>query len=439
MNSADVAMGRSIVSAPSGGVLKIPDIFAQFPLPHLWRSAPPGLSMAPMSKTFDVIIIGGGMVGASVAFWLAKARAGLRIAVIERDPSYEFASTTHTNSCIRQQFGTETNIRLSQFTAGFIGDFKTQIEDETAPPIALQSFGYLYLASTEDGETRLRRRQALGAGLGTATQLLSADQIAARFPFYNLEGIRLGSLNEVDEGYFDGAGIFAAFRRRSRDWGVEWHTGEVTGLTMQGPRITGVTLADGRTLSAGHTVNAAGPRAAQVARMAGVDLPVAPRRRYTFLFEAAEALPCALPLTIDPSGFHVRADGRAYMTGCPPLDDGPADWDDFHMEPDVWEERLWPALAHRIPAFERLRMTRFWTGHYAYNDHDQNALVGFWPGLEGLIFANGFSGHGLQQAPGIGRGVAELILHGQYQALDLSELAIARITEGRRVVEDAII
>lgn len=391
------------------------------------------------SNTYDIVIIGGAMIGSSVAWWLTRDPTFQgRVLVVERDPSYENASTTHTNSCIRQQFGTEINIRLSQFTAQFIRDFRLHMGAD-APDIPIQNFGYLYLAGSDAAATAMRTAHGLQTRLGAQTRLMPPDAIARAYPFYNLDGVVLGSHNTVDEGYFDGGTIFDHFRTGARKAGVEYRHDTVTGLSVMGGRITGVTLAQGGHVTCDQVVNAAGPRAAQIMQMAGLSLPVEPRKRFTFVFDAATALPCALPLTIDPSGVHVRSDGRYYMAGCPPPDDHAVAADDFAPDPTTWEEKVWPALAHRIPAFERLRLINEWVGHYAYNRFDQNAILGPHPDLPNLILANGFSGHGLQQSPGVGRGVAEWLVHGAWQTLDLSPLSVNRILENRPLTEPNVI
>lgn len=390
--------------------------------------------------SYDVVIIGGGMIGASCAWWLARDPDFTgKILVIERDPTYEFASTSHTNSSIRQQFGTEINIRISQFGAEFIHNFREFMGVPDAPEITLQSFGYLYLADTPAFADALRASAALQQSLGAGTRILTPDEIAAEWPFYNLDGILLGSHNPVNEGYFDGGTIFDWFRRQSRALGVEWRTGEVTGITRDGGRVTGVTLADGSSIACGTLVNASGPRAALTARMAGLDLPVEPRRRFTFVFDAAEPLPKDLPLTIDPSGVHMRSDGRYYLCGCPPDLDPAVDFTDFSMDHEIWQEKVWPAIATRVPAFERVKVINHWVGHYAYNTLDQNAIVGPHPDLPNFLFCNGFSGHGLQQSPAMGRGIAELVTHGGYRSLDLSPLGVERIIENRPLLERAVI
>ena len=243
----------------------------------------------------------------------------------------------------------------------------------------------------------------------------------------------------MNEGYFDGGTIFDWFRRQSRALGAEWRTGEVTGITRDGGQVTGVTLADGSSIACGTLVNASGPRAALTARLAGLDLPVEPRRRFTFVFDAAEPLPKDLPLTIDPSGVHMRSDGRYYLCGCPPDLDPAADFTDFTMDHEIWEEKVWPAIATRVPAFERVKVINHWVGHYAFNTLDQNAIVGPHPDLSNFLFCNGFSGHGLQQSPAMGRGIAELVTHGGYRSLDLSPLGVERIIENRPLLERAVI
>ena len=400
------------------------------------------MTCAPAHQSYDLVIIGGAMIGSSAAWWTARNPAFRgRILVVERDPTYQFASTTHTNSCIRQQFGTEVNVRISQFGIEFIRNFRAFMEDGDAPEqLHLQAFGYLYLADTPAFADTLRANAAMQNRLGAATRILTPDQIAAEWPFYALDGILAGSHNPLDEGYFDGGTMFDWLRRKARQRGAEYIHDTVTGLTVSGGRVTHVTLAAGGTVAADMVINAAGPRADLVARMAGLSLPVEPRRRFSFVFSAADPLPRDLPLTIDPSGVHVRSDGRNYLAGCPPDDGDPAAaFDDFRMDHAIWEDKVWPAVASRVPAFERVRLMNQWTGHYAYNTLDQNAIIGPHPDLPNLLFANGFSGHGLQQAAAVGRALAELVTEGCFTTLDLSPLGMDRILRGEPLLERAVI
>ena len=394
----------------------------------------------PAHGGYDVVIVGGAMMGSSVAWWLTRnPEFKGRVLVVERDPTYEFASTTHTNSCIRQQFSNEINIRIGLFGARFIRNFQDFMEDAEAPEIVLQNYGYLYLAQSAEFAETLRQNQAIQAECGAGTRVLTPEEMAAAWPFLNLDGIVLGSHNPVDEGYFDGGTIFDQWRRKARANGAEYIRNEVAAMTRDGARVTEVTLADGTRVAAGVVVNCSGPRAAVTARMAGLDIPVEARRRYTYIFDAAEPLDRDLPLTIDPSGVHMRSDGRYYLCGCPPFEDRAMEFDDFSEEPGIWEEKLWPALAHRIPAFERIKVVNSWVGHYAYNTLDQNAVIGFHPEVANFLFVNGFSGHGLQQSPAMGRGAAELILYGEYRSLDMSALGYERIAANAPFLEKAVI
>lgn len=399
------------------------------------------LSDIPSRTGYDVVIIGGAMMGASVAWFLAD-HPGFdgTVLVVERDPSFEHCSTAHTNSCLRQQFTQSINVQVSQFGVEYVRNFRQYMGgDAGVPDLSFHPFGYMYLASTTAGAQTLRDAQAMQAGLGAKTRLLSPDQIAAEFPFYDLDGIVLGSHNAADEGYFDGATMFDWWRRKARAAGVEFVQGEVTGLTHTGGRITAVQLQNGSEISCGQVVNAAGPRAAGVAEMAGLTLPVEPRKRYTFVFEAARPLAQDLPLTVDPSGMHVRTDGAYYMAGCAPRADGPVAADDFIADHDLWEEVVWPAIAARIPQFDALRLRQFWVGHYAYNTLDQNAIIGPHPEMGNFLMINGFSGHGFQQAPAMGRGLAEWITLGRFDALDLLPFAYDRIPAGQPLLEQAVI
>ena len=228
-------------------------------------------------------------------------------------------------------------------------------------------------------------------------------------------------------------------RQRARYSGVVYSTDRVTGLQVEGDRVTAVHLESGRTVNCSHVVNAAGPRSAVIADMAGVSLPVEARNRSVFIFDAAEPAERDLPMIVDPSGVYVRSEPPYFLAGAPPTDDVAVDADDLTVVHEEFEDLIWPVLAERIPSFDRLRVTHSWAGHYAYNTLDQNAVVGPAHPVENLILANGFSGHGLQQAPGVGRAVAELLTYGEYTSIDLGQLGYARIAAGEPFPESAII
>ena len=388
----------------------------------------------------DVVIVGGAIMGSSLAWWLTElGHDPARVTVVERDPTYAACGTAFTNSCIRQQFGNPLNVAVSRFGVEFIKTFKTWMGDDRVPPIHFHPFGYMYLAGSSAEADRLRAAHAVQAAAGAGTRLMTPDEIAAEYPFYDLDGIVLGSHNPVDEGYFDGTTMFDWWRRLAAERGVTYRHDEATGLDMAGDRVRGVRLASGAALGADVVVNAAGTRSAAIARMAGLDLPVEPRKRYTWVFDAARPLDRDLPLTIDPSGVHCRQDGGGYMAGATPADDPAVDPDDFAGRWEIWEDVVWPALAARIPAFEEIRVRQAWVGHYDLNTFDANALLGPVVGVEGLMTMTGFSGHGLQQSPAMGRGLAELIVHGAYRSLDLAPFSPDRVAQGAAFPELAVI
>ncbi len=401
---------------------------------------------SPQQKSYDVVIVGGAMYGSSVAWWLSRnPDFDGSILVVERDPSYEFSSTAHTNSCIRQQFSAEVNVKVSQFGAEFIKNFREFMADDEAPEIILQNYGYMYLAGDEAFAETLKESQAIQEKLGSGTRHMSAAEIKADYPFYNVDDIVAGNHNLIDEGYFDGGTIFDWWRKKARANGAEYCANEVVamGLNATGSAVETITLSTGDVISCGKVINCSGPRAVETSRMAGIEIPVEPRRRYTFIFDAEQPLDRDLPLTIDPSGVHMRTDGQYYLAGCPPsisgADDPAVAYDDFEIDHSLWENYIWPIIATRIPQFEAIKLTNTWVGHYAFNTFDQNAIIGAHTKVENFIFVNGFSGHGLQQSPAMGRGVAELIAYGEYRSLDLSPFGYERIETQTKFVEKAVI
>jgi glycine/D-amino acid oxidase-like deaminating enzyme len=397
--------------------------------------------MTPARKTYDVVIVGGAIYGSSVAWWLTQMPGFQgRVLVIEKDPTYEFAATSHTNSCIRQQFSNEINIGISQFGAEFITNFRRFMgDDPEVPELALQSYGYMYLADTPEFAGTLKESQAVQARLGAATKFMTRDEIAAAYPFYQLDDIVGANHNLVNEGYFDGGTMFDWFKRSARKNGVEYVKGEVVAMDRKGAKIESVTLKSGETIGCDVVVNATGTRGALTARLAGLDIPIEARKRYTYIFDAAHPLDRDLPLTIDPSGVHMRTDGRYYLAGGPPDDDPAVDPDDFVADHGLWESKFWPIIATRIPQFEEIKLINMWVGHYDYNTLDQNAIVGPHPEVRNFMFINGFSGHGLQQSPALGRGLAERIAYGAYRTLDLSPFYVDRVLRGEKFLEKAVI
>lgn len=397
----------------------------------------------PKAQSYDVVIIGGAIMGSSTAWFLTDLDDfNGSVLVIERDPSYEKCSTAHTNSCMRQQFSRRLNIEISQFAAEFVKNLPANIGDSRVPEQAIQNYGYMYLADNAGFAETLRENQNIQLDAGAETELLNAEEITARYPFYMVDDIVLGSINCKDEGYWDGGTVFEWWRRSAQDRGTEYIHNEVVAITKNagGTRVESVTLASGEVISCGQVVNASGPRGARTAAMAGIELPIEPRKRFTWIFTAEQPLDQDLPLTIDPSGVHFRQDGpKTYLAGCPADPDPAVDFDDFTMDFSRWESHVWPVIANRIPQFEAIKVVTEWAGHYAFNTFDQNAIVGPHHQVENFIFQNGFSGHGLQQSPAMGRGTAEWLTYGEFRALDLSQFGYDRLVRNEPIIEKAII
>ncbi|MDP3084990.1 MAG: FAD-dependent oxidoreductase [Rubrivivax sp.] len=391
----------------------------------------------------QILVIGGGVIGAATACFLARDH-GLAPVVIERDPSYQRASSALSASSIRQQFSTAINIALSRASL----DFYRRIGDELAvgderPDIGLVEPGYLYLASAA-GAPALRELHQLQRAHGVDVALLEPAALNARFPWLAVDDLALGSLGLSGEGWFDGWSVLQAFRRKAIACGARFINADAAALEVQGGRVQAVQCADGQRLAVDQLVLAAGAWSAALLAPLGVDLPVRARKRDVFVFDAPVQLPGA-PLLIDPGGMWFRPEGggRAgsgrYITGAPPRG---VDADDASLDAidhGLFDEFLWPALAARVPAFEALRVVSAWAGYYEMNTFDCNGLVGLLPGWDNLHLACGFSGHGLQQAPAVARGLAQQLASGRWGETDLAPLSPARIARGEPILEHCVI
>lgn len=391
-----------------------------------------------MADSCDVAIVGGGAVGSAVAYFLLSDPGFKgRVAVVERDPTYRQASSALSASSIRQQFSTPENIRLSRFGFAFLRDIQRHLDTGDPIELGLKEGGYLYLAAPGH-EDVLRENHAIQRAEGAEVALLAPAALAARFPWLAADGVALGSLGLAGEGWFDGYWLMQAFRRKARALGARYIHAEATGLTLAGARVAAVRLGDGTELACGTLVNAAGPWARAVAAMAGIPLPVEARRRCVFVFDARRKLENC-PLVIDTSGIWFRPEGEYFICGTSPPEAEDRDGLPLEVDHRQFEEILWPALAARVPAFEAIKTVNSWAGYYEYNTFDQNAVLGPHPEIGNFLFANGFSGHGIQQSPAVGRAIAELVAHGRYVSLDLAIFGYARIAAGQRVVEKNVI
>ena len=386
-------------------------------------------------KKEHIAIVGGGVIGSAIACFLAMhQRFAGTVSVIERDSSYAQASSALSASSIRQQFSTPINIAMSQFGIDFLRDMRALEVDRVVPEVGLHEGGYLYLASA-NGAAILRENHLIQMQQQVDARLLEPLDLQKQFPWLHTQDLALASLGQSGEGWFDGYGLMMAFRRKARSLGVQYLNADAQNFSRHANRVNAVHLADGSMLSCDWAINAAGAWARPLMRETGFDLPVVGRKRCVFSFSSPTQTPDC-PLIIDPSGLWFRPEGNGWICGLPPVQD--PDNAPLEVEHDLFD-KIWPILADRVPGFAALRVQSSWAGYYDYNTFDQNGIVGPHPQLSNLLLANGFSGHGLQHAPAVGRALAEWIVDGAYTSLDLSALSAHRIIENRPLLEKNII
>ena len=375
----------------------------------------------------DVVVIGGAVMGASAAYWLTRLSPGLDVLVVERDPTFAKSATALSVASVRSQFSQPVNVAISRFAIGFLRDFEGALGHKVGvPSLGLKENGYLFLGQSPEAPALMAELAAMQRALGAATEVWTPDQTKQRFPWLDVGNLTAASFGPRDEGWFDNMGLLAGFRAAAKAQGARFVSDEVTRLDVQEGRVVAAHLAKAGRIDCAYAVNAAGTRGAKVARMAGLALPVEPRKRTVFVIDAPNARHPDAPLMID-AGYYLRPEHNHWITATVPLDDGPCDADDFEPDLNLFEDVIWQQLYARAPGFDAVKVIRHWVGHYDYNTLDQNAILGPHPDLPNLMFMNGFSGHGLQQSPAVGRGIAEYILTGAWQTLDLSDLSFARI------------
>ena len=389
--------------------------------------------------TSKVVIVGGGVIGSAVAYFLRASDPSVQVTVIERDPTYARSSSALSAASIRQQFSTPLSVQMSLYGIAFLRSIGERLEvDGVQPSIDLHEGGYLFLA-TAAGVATLRENHALQTRLGADISLLDSQRLRERFAWMNTDDLAAGAFGESGEGWFDGYGLVQAFRKKAQALGARYVAADVVGLKRDGRTVTHAVTSNGESHACDTLVNAAGAWSRTIAQMLGIDIPVHARRRSIFNVSSPARL-SACPLVIDPSGVYFRPEGRTYICGTSPsADNDPDDLPLDEVDHALFDDVIWPTLAHRVPAFEALRVENCWSGYYEYNVLDQNAIIGYHPDIENCIFANGFSGHGLQQGPATGRGVSELILHGRYTTLDLSSLGWQRVLDNQPIVEKNVV
>ena len=389
-----------------------------------------------MKASFDVAVIGGGVMGLSTAFHLLEREPGLKVAVVERDPTYARASTPRSAGGVRLQFSLPENVAMSAYGLAFYKTFgETMAVAGERPEIGLKQWGYLFLLP-EGARQAAGAMNAMQAAGGARNELLDPDALARRFPSLNLDGIALGSFGPED-GWTDPHAILMGFRRKVQAMGASLITDTVLGIGCDASGARSLALAGGETLFADSFVCAAGAWSRDLLASAGVTVPVAPVRRMVFYFEIRDTLE-RLPLTISPDGHYFRPEGAGYIAGRS-IEDEP-EGENFEVDYGYFEETLWPMLAQRCPAFETLRLKNAWAGLYDINRLDENMIAGPHPaGPENLHVLCGFSGHGLQQAPAAGRAIAELILDRRFVSIDLERLSCRRLVTGQAMAEAGIV
>ncbi|NXL39160.1 FXRD1 protein, partial [Glaucidium brasilianum] len=391
---------------------------------------PPGLPPGPRPpEEADVVVVGGGVVGWSVAYWLKAlegSRHGMKVLVVERDPTYSRASTVLSVGGIRQQFSLPENIRMSRFSASFLRNINEHLGVPNEPPIDIQfqPSGYLFLASPQ-AAARLEATVQLQREEGAQVALLSPTQLKAKFPWIDTEDVAVASYGLEDEGWFDPWTLLTAFRRKAISlgcyfWGT--HTYIPAPTTPHFDRRV---------------------RGGQPEPLSPIFLGCTPANpyRYVYSWHCPNGPSFSCPFLIDTTGAYFRRDGIAgnYLGGMSPPEEEEPDPGDLSVDDDFFQEQVWPRLARRVPAFESIRPRGSWAGYYDYNTFDCNGVLGPHPKLENLFLAAGFSGHGLQHAPAAGRAVAELVVKGRYESLDLQRLGCRRLLEGRPLEEDGVV
>ncbi len=396
-----------------------------------------------MAHKPKIVIVGGGVMGAATACFLARDHGVMPI-VIERDPAYLRASSALSASSIRQQFSVPINIQLSQASLAFYRNIGDELAVATEhPDIGLVEPGYLYLA-TADGLAQMRAQHALQRDMGADIALLTAAELTARFPWLAVDDIALGSWGQTGEGWFDGWSVLQAFRRKAIACGAQFIKADVEALETVGSEVCAVRCTDGQRLAADQVVIAAGGWSAALLTPLGLDLPVEAHKRDVFVVDAPVQLPGS-PLVIDPSGVWFRPEGAGskgegrFITGAPPRQADSHEAPLHGIDHGLFEDLIWPTLAARVPAFEALRQVNAWAGYYEMNTFDHNGLVGAMRGWPNLHLACGFSGHGMQQAPAVGLGLAHQLAKGTWGPLDLSPLSPQRIARGEPLREQCII
>lgn len=390
----------------------------------------------PPARPCDVAVIGGGIIGSAIAYFLLRESPGLAVTVIEPDPSYEFASALRASGGCRVQFTRPENIAMSLFSIGFIKAFETTMATrERAAPVDWVEGGYLFIVPPEH-RAALGRNVRVQQAQGCVVDLLSPAELKGRFPSMKVDDLGAGAHTPHD-GWCDPNGLLWGFRRKAVELGALYVQDRVVGAEVDAVKANAVQLASGARLPAQAFVNAAGAWSGEVARCFGMALPVTPMRRFEHYFTAGSPME-RLPYVKDLARLAFRSEGQGFSGGL--VDGSEQRGFNFEVDHGYFERVVWPAVAERFPAFEAARCHRTWAGLYEVNELDGNPVIGAWTQrLPNLYTCAGFSGHGMMHAPAAGRAIAELVVHGGFRTLDLTRLGYERIAAGEPYAEQGIL
>ena len=381
---------------------------------------------------YDVIMAGGGLMGCATAYYLLQADPTMKVAIVEMDPDYTRNSTVLSDGNMRVQFNLRENILISQYGMEKLKSFSEDMAvGDWRPQIDFRQQGNLFL-SDDAHKSNALAGLALQQSLNCEVSWLEPAEIKARFPLYDeskFAGCTFGRL----DGTMDPQAILMGFKRKAIDLGATFIHAEVSEVLHTGNVVRGVRLSNGASLTAKFVVNSAGAWGMQLARTAGIELPIDPVMRQVYVLQTATAPAEIYPLTVFPSGLYLIQEHGGQFVCAKSLDSDPVSFD-FTWTRGKFMEYLWPELVEYVPAFDRLKVVSGWAGLYDVNHFDGNVILGEWPGLEGFVLVNGFSGHGFQQCHAVGRYLAEII-RGVDVFLDLSIFSPKRILENRPVFE----
>jgi FAD-dependent oxidoreductase domain-containing protein 1 len=396
----------------------------------------PGEDSDQLLHAFDVVVVGGGAIGLSAAYYLKMRSSTCRVAVIERDWSYALASTPRASGGVRRLFTIAENIELSNFSIPVYEAFPDLMGvDGEKPDIGFRKNGYLFIVPPA-GASTLGRNFERQRQHGVNVEWLELADLKRRFPSMRVDDLG-AAVQSHDDGWLDPHSVLMALRRKTRSLGVELIQDEVVALDRTGSLVRAVVLKSGARLKTDSVINAAGAWAPRVCAMVAMHVPITPMRRYEHYFECEDCLE-PLPYLKDINRLAFRPEGRGYSGGVPTLRE-PRGYN-FEVDHGYFDEVVWPALAHRFPQFEKTKCKATLPGLYDQNDFDGNPIIGPCEGeCDNLYLAAGFSGHGLMHAPGCGRALSELILDRRFETLDLTRLGWRRVARGEPYPEQGII